>query len=136
MKPLFGIFRRSKPLATSYEDSKRLVRDENPVVRADLAQRHDLRPEILYFLAEDPSPDVRRHIARNENTPVQADRLLARDDDESVRQDLAGKLARLAPQLSAAAQEETQRFVLETLEKQARQQGSRNVAIILKSNFL
>ncbi len=125
MKSLFSIFRRSKPVAISYEDSKRLVRDENPAVRADLAQRHGLRPEILYYLAEDPSPDVRRQIARNEKTPAQADRLLACDDDESVRQGLAGKLARLAPQLSAAAQEETQRFVLETLEILARDQAVR-----------
>ena len=102
-----------------------MVQDEDPAVRAGLAQRRDLRPELLYYLSEDPSPDVRRHIATNENTPAQADRLLARDDDESVRQGLAAKLARLAPRLSAEAQEETKRFVEETLEILARDQVAR-----------
>lgn len=127
------MFRRSKPAAISYEDTKRLVQDGNPAVRADLAQRHDVRPEILYFLAEDPSPDVRRQIAKNDKTPAQADRLLAGDDDESVRQDLASKLARVAPRLSVADQEETQRYVVETLELLARDQATRVRCILAEA---
>ena len=32
--------------------------------RRDVARRLDTRPEILYYLAEDSSPEVRRDIAR------------------------------------------------------------------------
>jgi len=125
VKSLFGIKLGRKRTPISYEDSKRLARDENSAVRADLATRDDLRPEVLYFLAEDPTPEVRRRIAGNEDTPIQADRLLAKDADESVRQDLAAKLSRLVPRLSAQDQEQTEAYVVETLEILARDQAVR-----------
>ncbi|CCQ72215.1 DUF2336 domain-containing protein [Magnetospira sp. QH-2] len=85
----------------TYEEARTLARHDDPAVRQALAERDDIRPEILYFLAEDASAEVRRIIAGNSATPHQADHLLARDGDEGVRSDLAGKIARLAPELSA-----------------------------------
>ena len=75
----------------SYEESRELARDDDPGIRIDLAERADLRPEVLYFLAEDPVPEVRRLLARNESAPAQAGLLLARYDDEDVRHDLAAQ---------------------------------------------
>ena len=73
-----------------------------PAVRARLAERQDVRPEIHYFLAEDPASQVRCKIAANRATPGQADLLLARDSDESVRLLLARKISILLPELDAA----------------------------------
>ncbi len=109
----------------SYEDSKDLARRQDPEVRAELSRREDLRPEILYYLAEDPSPAVRRMVARNANTPKQADRLLVQDADQTIREELAAKVARLTPDLSRSDQKEAQHHVLQTLEVLARDQAAR-----------
>jgi uncharacterized protein (DUF2336 family) len=109
----------------TYEESKRLVRHEDSGVRADLAARSDIRPEILYFLAADSSPEVRRRTAVNTRTPAQADLILARDSNETVRRDLAAKVARLMPQLGEQDQEQAQRYVVETLELLARDHATR-----------
>jgi len=94
---------------------KRLANDRDPAVRARLANREDLRPEILSLLAEDAEPEVRRHIAANRKTPSQADLIPARDSDECVRRKLADKVAQLSPELDAAAQEKTQQYLFEVI---------------------
>ena len=65
----------------SYDESKRLARDGDRAVRERLAGREDVRPEVLYFLADDDSAEVRVRIAANVSTPRQADLTLARDHD-------------------------------------------------------
>lgn len=106
-----------------YEEAKRLAAAGSDAQRRDLAGRGDLRPEILYFLAEDKSADVRRAIARNDATPRQADLLLARDSDQNVRELLATKIARLAPQLSQEARTQIRDLTIEVLETLARDQA-------------
>ncbi|MCZ6522561.1 MAG: hypothetical protein O7A68_01670, partial [Alphaproteobacteria bacterium] len=81
-----------------YEESKHLARSADVAARGALASR-GARPEILYYLAEDASPEVRRGVAANPATPPQADVMLARDEDDEVRCDLARKIARLVPEL-------------------------------------
>jgi uncharacterized protein (DUF2336 family) len=109
----------------SYEESKRLARDQDPSVRADLAVREDLRPEILYYLAEDASPEVRCRIAANRQTPRQADLVLARDGYEPVRHKLAHKIKILMPDLAPDAQEQVQRYLIEVIEILAQDQAVR-----------
>ena len=111
---------KSRPADLPYEEAKALARDPDPEVRRRLAARDDIRPEILYFLAEDESPEVRRSIAANARTPRHADRLLVDDIDAEVRCDLARKIARLAPELSAEENERLQQLTLEILELLAR----------------
>ncbi len=82
-----------------YEEAKRQARG-TPDERRRLAADPETRPEILYFLAEDEAAEVRREIARNDKTPLQATRMLATDRDEDVRLALVEKLARLTPTLS------------------------------------
>lgn len=97
---LFGLKPHAGKLM-DYEDAKRQASDADDRKRQKLARRGDAQPEILYFLAQDGSPVVRRAIAGNQATPVQADLVLARDADDEVRCAVAGKVARLAPGLSA-----------------------------------
>jgi uncharacterized protein (DUF2336 family) len=122
---ILGIGRPKLPKELSYEESRELAHNGSDRTRADLAIRPDLRPEVLYFLAEDPSTEVRRRIAANARTPRQADLILARDADEAVRAELATKVAQLTAQDGRGAQEKAQRYVEETLELLARDQATR-----------
>ena len=85
----------------SYEDSKELAVHSDAAVRVTLARRRDVRPEILYFLAEDADADVRRAVAENVAAPDLSHVLLAGDNDHGVRRELATKIAAKAPGLAA-----------------------------------
>lgn len=106
-----------------YEDAKRLAAADSERERRDMAGRADQHPEILYFLAEDKSSDVRRAIAGNAATPRQADLILARDSDESVRELLAKKIARLAPDLPQETRAQIRDLTINVLETLARDQA-------------
>ncbi len=106
----------------AYEDARDLARHPDPSIRQRLAARKDLRPEVLYYLVEDDCPEVRREIVANEHTPVKAHFLLAQDSDEQVRCDLAYKIARLTPELSAKEQIRLQEVTYDILEILARDQ--------------
>ncbi len=108
--------------AFTYEEARDLARHDNPQVRAELAARGDMQAEILYFLTGDPSVEVRRRVAVNAASPPQADLRLAGDSDETVRGDLAGKIARLAPGLSADDQDRLRQMTYQALEMLARDQ--------------
>lgn len=108
-----------------YEKAKELARAEKPKTRKKLAERSDLAPEFLYFLADDPEVDVRVAIAGNEATPRQADLLLTGDQDPQVRSRLAEKISRLAPGLTANEQDKIRKMTYETLEVLARDQATR-----------
>jgi hypothetical protein len=81
--------------ATAYEKARELVRDPDSNIRRKLAARQDMRPEILYYLAEDASPDVRREIAANTATP--APHLILARKDSKMRCELSGKIGKLLP---------------------------------------
>ena len=104
---------KRKPL--TYKESKGLARHGGATERKSLAARTDVNPEILYYLADDPEPEVRRQIAVNETAPRQVDIKLARDTDTEVRSGLAGKIARLAPGLTADEQDTIRRMTHEAL---------------------
>ncbi|MEO5336260.1 MAG: DUF2336 domain-containing protein [Magnetospirillum sp. WYHS-4] len=109
----------------NYEQAKEMARNHDPAARVRLAGRTDLPPEILFFLANDPAPEVRRAVAENQALPHQADLLLARDSDQSVREGLASKIAKLAPGLSTDDQDRLRRQTYEALETLARDQMTR-----------
>ena len=114
---------KQKPI--SYEDSKGLARHGDAAERRSLAARRDVKPEILYFLADDPSAEVRREIAVNSAAPRQVDLKLARDTDEDVRSGLAGKIARLAPGLTEDEQDTIRRMTHQALVILARDEATR-----------
>ncbi len=106
----------------SYEEARELAQSEDAERRRQLARRGDVWPEILYFLAADPRPEVRREIAANPASPAQADWSLAADADAAVRGELARKIARLAPNLSADEQDRLRQMTYATLALLARDQ--------------
>lgn len=107
----------------SYEEMRQLARHDDISVRCLLAERQDLKPEILYFLAEDPAIEVRQRIAQNPSTPRQADVLLAQDRIESVRIPLTEKIAQLAPEASPDERDKIRALTHEALTLLSRDQA-------------
>jgi uncharacterized protein (DUF2336 family) len=110
--------------AIDYETAKTMARSTDRAVRQRLAARGDIRPELLYFLANDQAVEVRREIAANVRTPRKADLLLAGDSDTHVRTGLARKIARLAPDLPPERLDQIERMTLDILETLARDQAT------------
>jgi len=104
------------PEKLSYEQARELARSEDVTIRMALACHPDTQPEVLYFLAEDSEPDVRRAVARNERAPRQADLLLTADDQDDIRTDLAAKVARLTPDMAADDRSTLYRLTVQALE--------------------
>ena len=107
----------------TYEESRNIAHAGADHERASLAARPDVKPEVLYYLVEDESSQVRLNLAANEATPRLADLVLARDKEEQVRQELAGKIARLVPGLEPDEQDRVYQATIETLEILARDQA-------------
>jgi hypothetical protein len=113
-----------------YPEARRAAASDDAGVRLSLAQRDDVQPEVLYYLAEDDEPGVRRAVAANEATPRQADALLVDDVDDEVRISLARKISRLAPDLNTAAQGWLQELTLKILDDLSRDELPRVRTII------
>lgn len=109
----------------SYDEAKELAAHADPAVRRALAARPDLRPEILYYLAEDADASVRQTVAENVAAPRHTYELLARDDDEDVRVGLADKISRLAPDLDEGQREKVWQATHEALTLLAHDQMTR-----------
>lgn len=105
-----------KAKKVSYEESKEYAASESHAERKALAKRPDVKPEVLYYLAEDKSPTVRRKVATNPSTPRQADLILANDSVDEVRCDLALKIGRLVPNISEKESERLQALTFQVLE--------------------
>lgn len=118
-------FRRSTTLDPSdFETAKQMIRSDDPAVRRLVAESSAARPELLYYLAADQAPEVRQAIANNEGTPRQADLLLANDKDDSVRNALAVKISRLAPDLPPDQLSQLEQMTVNCLETLARDQAT------------
>jgi len=109
----------------TYKEMQDLASHEDLAIRCQLAERQDLRPEILYFLAEDKEIEVRRRIALNPTTPRQADLLLANDTEETVRLELTEKIANLAPDVSVAERSKIQSLTYDALMVLSRDQATK-----------
>ncbi len=108
------------PAVLDYETSKAFAVDPDPRKRSAIAGNPSVRPELLYFLAQDADVDVRRAVAANQRAPRHADLLLAGDADETVRLTVADKMARLGPTLDAQARDRPGHLTLEVLDLLAR----------------
>jgi uncharacterized protein (DUF2336 family) len=85
-------------------------RQGSVAARTALAGDDRTSPELLTFLAADPAPEVRAAVAANAATPPHAGLLLAEDAETAVREALARRIGRLAPELTAAAQDRLARM--------------------------
>ncbi len=128
---VFGGKRKTKSgPAPNYERSKEISAKGSVKARRDLAAHQDLQPEFLYYFATDKAPEVRRTVATNPSTPLQADVILSEDSDETVRSELGRKIGTLLPDLSAAQGEKVRDMVFQILETLAKDQIPRVRAVI------
>ena len=117
-------------LGQAQSSDKELARHPDARVRAELAARRDVAPEILYFLANDTAADVRLNIAANTSTPGQAHLILARDKDDQVRVALAAKIAKLLPDLTSAETSKVRDLALNAIEVLAQDELPRLRAVL------
>lgn len=110
------------PNSLSVEHEQKILKVGTERQKRQLAAREDARPEVLYYLAEDQSVSVRRIIAGNPATPIQADEILKNDVDDEVRAELARKIARLVPDLSTGEQTTLREKSIKLLEALAQDQ--------------
>lgn len=111
--------RKVLPSEIDYVQARDALETQALAVRRELAARDDVEPEILYYLAQDASPDVRRGVAANAKTPQQANKILADDENDDVRCELATKIARLVPTLDSGTADRVLDLAIEVLEKLA-----------------
>jgi len=106
----------------SYEEAREILEQQNDQEKSRLADHRETNPEILYYLATDAAPEIRRKVATNANTPHQANSILAGDEDCEVRQELARKIARMLPDLAEDEVTRVREKAIEILETLARDQ--------------
>lgn len=122
---LARLFKPKTPEPIPYETARDTAQSTDPAARMRLAVRPDTHKEVLYYLAGDTETPVRRAIAANAATPIQADALLATDADEEVRAAVAQKVGRLLPGLEPGQTEKIRDLALRTLEVLAHDQVTR-----------
>ncbi len=98
--------------------------------RVDLAANPETAPEMLYYLAEEDSAEVRCAVAANSSAPIHANEILAGDELEDVRAELARKVARLVPDLDKIETDDIRDRIIGILEKLAQDQLPRVRAIV------
>jgi uncharacterized protein (DUF2336 family) len=116
-----------------FEAAKRMVQSDDPAERRAVATSPSVRPELLYYLASDREAAVRQAIAANRETPRQADLLLAADAEPGVRSVLAGKIARIAPDLPPDRLSQIEQMTVACLETLARDQATEIRAILAEA---
>lgn len=112
----------AKEVVPSYEEAKKIAAEGSIAERAKLAALRMLPPELLYFFATDTAPEVRRAVAGNDGTPLQADLLLAKDEVPQIRSDMGMKVCRLLPSLSSEQNRRVSQMAYEVLEVLAQDQ--------------
>jgi len=106
------------------------IRTGKPGGTAELAGRTDAGPDVLHYLAVHGAPATRQAVAANPAAPAVTNRLLADDECEDVRAELAVKIARLMPGLSERESSHIVALTIETLECLARDATLRVRAIL------
>lgn len=114
----------------SYDEAKRVAAKGDAKARAELASHEDLAPEFLYFFATDEDAAVRKAVAKNDGSPLQADLVLAKDVNQQVREELAYKIGRLIPTLTDHESERLAEMTFQVLEILAKDQVPQVRAII------
>ncbi len=98
---LFGFFKSSESPRRLDRDEKRIAREGSEKQRLALAADERTSQEILYYLAQnDPSKKVRKKVADNPSTPVQAGMFLSKDKEADIRLAMAHRLVKILPRLN------------------------------------
>lgn len=97
-------------------DEKAVAENGSEKERLALAKDERTSQEILYYLADkDPSKTVRKSVASNPSTPLQASPILAKDTDGDVRFILARRLVKILPMLSEDKYSQLYAFAVQSL---------------------
>jgi uncharacterized protein (DUF2336 family) len=118
---------------SEYESAKRMLADPDVFVRSNMARRTDLRPELLYYLTDDSSAEVREALAGNAALPWQADMKLVGDSSVDVRAGLAGKVRRILPDLKPGEQDAARQRIMKTLEVLAKDTAARVRGVVAET---
>jgi uncharacterized protein (DUF2336 family) len=127
---LGGSKEKALPETLTAETEQKILKAGSTDQRQALARREDARPEVLYYLAEDESPEIRRAIAQNPSTPIQAAEKLTGDEDNEVRAELARKIGRLVPGLEPGEKTALREKAIKVLEALAADQLPKIRAIV------
>lgn len=114
---MIGFFKK-KPasVALMEADEKKIAHEGSEKQRLALAVNERASQEILYYLAlHDTSAKVRKAVAKNPSTPMQAATLLAKDRSEDVRLILAKRLVKALPALSDDKYSQLYAFAVQSL---------------------
>lgn len=114
----------------TYEESRDIAASGGTDKRRWLASQQGLQPEFLYYFATDKDVAVRRAVAANPDTPLQADKILASDEVEEVREELAAKICRLVPEIDPKQSDTVAQMVMEIVEVLARDKAKQVRRII------
>ncbi len=112
---ILNIFKK-KEKSISYEEAREALEEKKIDDKLIIAEQETTPPEVLYYLAEDASPEIRKKIAGNSNTPIHADKILSNDENEEVKHELARKIARFFPNISETNTTEICEKALEMIE--------------------
>jgi len=100
----------------SLHEAMTVARGGDADARRRLAERTDIAPELLFYLAEDTDTAVRRAVAANPSTPRRADEFLARDGDETVRASVAARVVAAVAELGTERRAQHRRITIEVME--------------------
>jgi len=98
-----------------YKKERALAESQSVKDRLRLARDPQTHLEILYYLAGDSDDKVRKAVAENEATPVQASSIIVRDKNVDVRLALAHRLMALLPELSEEQHSQLYAFAAQAL---------------------
>lgn len=121
----------SRPL--TYDEARQVLEHGDGTAQRALAEHDETAPEILYYLAENAGTDIKTLVAANPSTPIQADSLLAADPEEDVRAELARKIGRLLPHLSAGQKTQLREQAIAILEALAADRVTRVRALLAEA---
>jgi uncharacterized protein (DUF2336 family) len=118
------------PVGLNRDQVLKILEERAQAVQNELAGQTDAGDQVLSYLARNGAVATRRAVAANRAAPATVNRLLADDDDDDVRAELARKIARLMPGLSSVASERIRTLTVATLERLAADQVPRVRAIL------
>jgi uncharacterized protein (DUF2336 family) len=111
-------------------EALRLLERREQSAQRELASRTDAGEDVLHYLAEHGAAATRRAVAANPAAAPKSNRLLAGDEEDDVRIELARKIGRLFPGLLLAEKKHLRDLTIETLEQLARDEEPRVRAML------
>lgn len=111
-----GFFDKIMPVKINEADEKKVAETGSEKQRLSLARNERASQEILYYLAlHDPSDKVRKAVADNPSTPMQATTLLSKDKNHDVRFSMAQRLVKILPTLDPERYSQLYAFAVQSL---------------------